>query len=394
MIVKEKLLILALSVTRPVAEVINGKPDFFTDDLLPPVAYYYFNDGSGSKLKESVTDNPNAGVVLNDNNEKPNWIDDTFFDKTIACGKIDGDSVQKDTLSLEDIDYGSTGSWAWSIWFRHAESDFPGSSREQFLGHGDPLEIMTSRNQVHVQFETDGIVRSHVYDTTDVDRFVYSDQTDERFPEQTDPLCYREKECRITTLAYADTDKRIGGYDDGQWHHLVLTTRPDSTKGYSVYIDGVLRSSSPFVKGVGTDLGFGNCDDYVNCKGLAGNPIDPIGPIRLCGRAKPADWSGGEGGEYAWDPERYFHGQVAHFAVWDSALSVDQIISLQNAYVAKYNLVIPKQKHHKKSGKAGKVIGIAIGCAATISLLAVGIWYRRGKVTEKAEFSSNGQSMT
>ena len=37
------------------------------------------------------------------------------------------------------------------------------------------------------------------------------------------------------------------------------------------------------------------------------SPFDPVGPIRLCGREK-AD---------GWDPERYFLGKVAHFAIWD-----------------------------------------------------------------------------
>ena len=39
---------------------------------------------------------------------------------------------------------------------------------------------------------------------------------------------------------------------DNMWHMLTLTTHPEGGNGYSVYIDGVLRSSSPF-KNAGVD---------------------------------------------------------------------------------------------------------------------------------------------
>ena len=56
------------------------------------------------------------------------------------------------------------------------------------------------------------------------------------------------------------------------------------------------------------------------------SPFDPVGPIRLCGREK-AD---------GWDPERYFLGKVAHFAIWDSALTSEQVQALNAAYDQAY----------------------------------------------------------
>ena len=39
---------------------------------------------------------------------------------------------------------------------------------------------------------------------------------------------------------------------DNMWHMLTLTTHPEGGNGYSVYIDGMLRSSTPF-KNAGVD---------------------------------------------------------------------------------------------------------------------------------------------
>ena len=49
-------------------------------------------------------------------------------------------------------------------------SDFAGAQREQFFGHGDPLMPTTTRNQVHLQFESSGAVRTIVYDGSDADQ--------------------------------------------------------------------------------------------------------------------------------------------------------------------------------------------------------------------------------
>jgi len=353
MISKGALFYLGLIGTRTSAdEWVSGMPTFFTDTLPAPLAYYYLNEGSGWDLKESVSGNATSGTIVYDADHQintehtgPNWVEDEYFGRTIACGKISNKThptfgaIQKDTIELDDIDYGHNGAWAWSVWFRHeAGMNFPDYQREQFFGHGDPLQATTTINQVHIQLEKDGRVRTILLDGNDVDRYVYSNQNDTRFPEQTDPLCYEKSECRRATSASSDTDGNIRDYDNGEWHQLVLTTRPDGQKGYNTYVDGTLRSSSPYVDGIGLDKGYGNSSKYVNWAGVGGEPIDPIGPIRLCGRKKPAAWSDGAEDEAAWDPKRYFRGQVAHFSVWDSALSQEQITELNSMFINQYGL--------------------------------------------------------
>ena len=149
------------------------------------------------------------------------------------------------------------------------------------------------------------------------------------------------------TSGSTDTDPAIRDYDNGLWHHLVLTTRPDGKKGYDQYLDGVLRAASPFVEGVGFDKGYAD-PSFLNHLGVGGQPIDPVGDIRLCGREKPATWSQDQKDGLApatpeaseFDPKRYFRGKVAHFSVWGSALSQGQVNELHKSYVDKYGLTV------------------------------------------------------
>ena len=146
----------------------DGKPDFFPASIPATMAYYYLDEGEGYNLTDSVSGNTAAGSVnhiedhqLTPGNDThpnpqpgadhsgPNWQDDEYFGKSIACGKIDDTIIQKDTLSFADVDYGSNGSWAWSVWFRHeAGVNYPDYQREQFFGHGDPIFPTTAFDQV------------------------------------------------------------------------------------------------------------------------------------------------------------------------------------------------------------------------------------------------------
>ena len=168
-----------------------GKPDFFPASIPAPMAYYYMGEGGGYQLTDSVSGDTAAGSVLHDESHQltpgtedglgpqpgavhsgPNWQADEYFGSSIACGKIDDTIIQKDTLSLADVDYGSNGSWAWSVWFRHeAGVNFPDYQREQFFGHGNPVFPTTAFDQVHIQFERSGAIRTILYDQGDTTRF-------------------------------------------------------------------------------------------------------------------------------------------------------------------------------------------------------------------------------
>ena len=139
-----------------------------------PLAYYYLDEGAGFDLKESVAGNRTAGHVTYEDDHQitnytnPNWGHDEYFGRALSCGRAD--TWQKDTLSLADVDYGHSGSWTMSVWFRHYDVNYPGYQREQFIGHGNPIAPTSSNNQFHVQMERSEVFRTIMRDSTDIDR--------------------------------------------------------------------------------------------------------------------------------------------------------------------------------------------------------------------------------
>ena len=259
-----------------------------------PAAYYWFADGAGRSLMESVSGGRAAGSVVYEASDQPtrdypgaNWLSDPHFGSVIGCGSME--TGQKDTLQLADVAYGASGAFTINLWLRNPRgSDFAGREREQLFGHGNASLTTSSRNQVHVQLENSGRVRTIVTDSTDV-----------------------EHEDGAST----DTDPATGvDLDDGAWHMYTLTTRPDGRKGYTVYIDAEARAASPFVAGLGVAR---PTADGAPPSAHGGAPIDPVGTMRLCRRAKPGEWTG-EAGE-RFDDERYFMGALSHFAVFGAA---------------------------------------------------------------------------
>ena len=289
------------------------------------------------------------------NYTEPNWTDDEYFGASIQCGRAG--VWQKDTLSLQDVDYGHSGSWSMSVWFRHDADNFPGYSREQFIGHGDPIMPTSSNNQFHVQLERSSRIRTIMRDSTDIDRCMrrtapppfatplltaapviacsradtLSDPNSSHY--SGNPNCWQVSSCRGQVSGGSTDTEDLPQVHNTLWHQYLVTTRPDGGEGYNVYIDGVLRAADPYIQGVGIDR--------VNRNGqwqtTGGGPTDPIGPIRLCGRAKPGAWVGSTR-PVIWDPRRYFLGKVAHFAVWDAAMTQAQVVALHNSYVTLFNL--------------------------------------------------------
>jgi hypothetical protein len=154
------------------------------------------------------------------------------------------------------------------------------------------------------------------------------------------------------TLPLAHTDNHM-------WHHLVMTTKGHG-KGMNMFIDGKLEATMPRgldceneVAGCVGLLKYSTIDGvrrpysdpayFFNAAGAGGDPIDPVGDIRLCGRqiggaiTNSLSHTGDE--DFAqFDPRRYFRGQVAHFALWDSPLSQHQVSALLEEYRQKYLL--------------------------------------------------------
>ena len=302
--------------------VLSERPGLLPASIPDPLAYYFLDEGQGFALKDFISGNDDGRVVYDGGHQtvaytEPNWTDDDFFGTAIQCGKKD--TEQKDTLELADVGYGHTGAWSLSLWFRHDEDDFEGSEREQFVGHGDALQPTSSANQFHVQFELSKVIRTIVYQAS----------TD--------------------TVAVPETH-------DTNWHQYVFTANPDYAEGgYFVYIDGVQKDAGLTTTGA----------------------FDPIGTIRLCGRLKPAAWEGGDDGATAWDAERYFLGKVAHFSVWDSAMTPDQVQALHAAYLTAAPGGTGGARSKSRSPiLLGLIIVSAVACALLL-VLAYVMWNRQ-----------------
>jgi hypothetical protein len=393
--------------------VANANLPFTWPSGMPqPVAYYWFNEGSGKKLKESVSNNAEAGYVDYEVADQPGgvypgetWIVDENFGNVFQCGN--SETLAKDVLRLEDVDYGSTGKFTINWWIHNPiGSDFPIREREQLFGHGDAQEITNAPNQIHVQLENlhlpsggeiltilgdgndfqscvkDGAVtaaqlagtntknsdgtltnpqRELVEQQTGMDVFpattcstLMADLAAEGMDveavksarrrssgqcivdENTTEVqqCNRVQRARsIKSNYFAEDGAVLGtvGITDDDWHMFTITTHPDGSKGFVQYLDGVARAATPYVSGVGQDNGYPG-STYGPQNG--GDPIDPVGPFRFCGREKPGDWSGEAGARF--DEERYSNVRLAHFSVYSDAMTAAQVEELRQEYLKKY----------------------------------------------------------
>jgi len=136
--------------------------------------------------------------------------------------------------------------------------------------------------------------------------------------------------------------------DNHLWHFLTLTTKGPGKKGMNLYIDGVLEADAPRTCSQTTPktcIGIDRCSS--GCAGdppgsSGGDPIDPVGEIRLCGRQKGgAVWNAlyqihPDDAEF--DPKRYFRGKVAHIGLWNVSFSANQVQALLTEYRNQYNL--------------------------------------------------------
>ena len=86
--------------------------------------------------------------------------------------------------------------------------------------------------------------------------------------------------------------------------------------------------------------------------------------MRLCGRAKPGEWTG-EAGE-RFDDERYFMGALSHFAVFGAALRDDQVAQLRREYVRAFGLDVDRA-----SAGPGDPTAVAFAVVSSLALAAL-----------------------
>ncbi|WIA35827.1 hypothetical protein OEZ86_004214 [Tetradesmus obliquus] len=136
-------------------------------------------------------------------------------------------------------------------------------------------------------------------------------------------------------------------FEDGEWHHVVLSTLPaapssssssssaSNRRGYRLYVDGLLRaelSSSRNRKGPPTGSSSGSSSSSSSSSSrvhvAGGDPLTLTGPLTLCARADR-------------DPLSFFSGQLFQLALFDQPLGEAQVAALYAEY-SKQALLYPR----------------------------------------------------
>lgn len=224
---------------------------------------------------------------------------------------------------MHPVRYGDDGPFAVSLWVKAApkESSAKSSSSlfEYALSHGagatsgafSPSDPFAGPG-VHVLLPrgghgASGLVRAIVKDADDIPGRSFLD-SDGRVNDDGDRA--------LSPLASASSSSSSSAQpaakaDDGNWHHVVVSSRPEGGDGFLLYVDGRLRGEVPAPPGaapVGETL-FADGGGSLKASGLANSSI------YLCGRSDGA-------------ADRFFSGSVAHVGFWDSALDAAAVSAL------------------------------------------------------------------
>ena len=277
--------------------------------------------------------------------KKRSWTPDDLFGSVLYC-----DRDNKDLALLHPVRYGDSGAFAVSLWVKaakektgqkknKAESDT--SLFQYALSHGAGASSDSASASdpfaapgVHVLLPrgghgASGLVRAVVKDGDDVPGRSFLD-SDGRVNDDGD---------RAAIASTSSAQPRTKA-DDGGWHHVVVSTRPEGGDGFLLYVDGRLHGEVPAPPGAapaGETL-FADGGGSLKASGLANSSI------YLCGRSDGA-------------ADRFFSGSVAHVGIWDSAIDAAGAEALFGS--------VPVAS--SSSGAAAKVAAEAASAAAASS---------------------------
>ena len=253
------------------------------------------------------------------------WTPDDLFGSVVSC-----DRDNRDLVLLHPVRYGDQGPFAVSLWVKAAKGSGAGNKKaaagaggeslfEYALSHGvgaspdafspsDPF----SGPGVHVLLPrgghgASGLVRAVVKDADDVPGRSFLD-SDGRVNDDGDRAAAAAAAAAASSSASASASSTSSAEpsakaDDGGWHHVVVSSRPEGGDGFVLYVDGRLRGEVPAPPGAapaGETL-FADGGGSLKASGLANSSI------YLCGRSDGA-------------VDRFFSGSVAHVGFWDQAL--------------------------------------------------------------------------
>eukprot|EP00887_Chlorella_sp_A99_P005410 scaffold1.g5410.t1 len=222
----------------------------------------------------------------------PTWVNDTAFSSVVDCHR-----AAKNALLLDNLPYALNGSFAISLWMRRLPgADTSGATFQYLFSHAGVGAASTySPNQANgsVQPGASRAINLCMQDAND-------DAT---------ALTFVDSDGAVSSNAFRNTTGLLD-VNDGDWHMITLSTFPNNTAGYALYVDG--REA-----GAITNASTGTFGAPVEATG--GQPAEIDEPIHLCARSDL-------------DPDRFYDGAVAHLTIWNDALTPDQVAGIYRQY--------------------------------------------------------------
>ncbi|XRB11235.1 hypothetical protein RI054_02g10500 [Pseudoscourfieldia marina] len=213
-----------------------------------------------------------------------------------------------------------TGAFAVNLWMRTPKpfTIKSGATFEYLYSHTGDDDMVGGRstrlgafgpNQVHIYIPeaahpAHGVVRAIVKDDDD----------------DSGRVTYLDSDGKFTSNQPRDTPGHVDVLD-GNWHMLTLSTHATGGDGFEIYVDGKLGATIPRPED----------RQQLGVKMDGGGPIKLNDTVYLCGRNDE-------------HPERHFGGRLAHVAMFDGALTSDDVERLFNSGKKLFGVELPPPK--------------------------------------------------
>uniref|UniRef100_A0A1D1ZX47 LamG-like jellyroll fold domain-containing protein n=1 Tax=Auxenochlorella protothecoides TaxID=3075 RepID=A0A1D1ZX47_AUXPR len=327
-------------------------PAILRGEDMAPLAFYPLTGGGLETLTLPLYNGSSAGPV------QLRWANDTNFGSVPDCMRADSDSI-----TLSNVPFAATnGSFTINLWMRRpGNANLTGTQYQYLFSQAStPSSLVAQTNSIGIylpdsEHPASGLVRVMVVDGT-------GDPTG-------NSANYLDSDGHVNDNEARNTSSPAQNVNDGNWHMITVSTHPNNSLGYSLYLDGRLAASM--------------YDLMLDSKGLrirasGGHPITSSDNIHLCARFDEAD-------------DRYYDGYLAHLMLFDHAVREEQVAQLYNAYAMSAppgaspgSSVVttagepslfpppapPVQDTSSGGLSAGEIAGIVIGSLAGAALLA------------------------
>ncbi|KAK2080285.1 hypothetical protein QBZ16_000138 [Prototheca wickerhamii] len=225
---------------------------------------------------------------------------DTVFGQVPRCQKAYLNAIDLETGAIG----GADGAFAINLWMRRPPgSNTTGTGYQYLFSRGaHATAAAATANSINIYLPEDnhtaaGLVRVMALDGND---------------QGGSTAYYLDSDGHVNDPNARNASSRHPNLSDGNWHMITLSTHPNRTRGYALYLDGQLAASM-----------WDGMTDSQNktIEATGGDAITSSDTITLCGR-------------YDKIASRYYDGQLANLMVWSAPLGDGEVQQLYRAYTS------------------------------------------------------------